>query len=165
MSSAVQHWLKQVSDAALPLERRWTWLALRRVDGDLARRLHEQRGLFDQACVTGSDDEVATHGAAMCRGYAAAVRSLEQADEPDDAYQIGQDSLTGLKVAIGQQKAAVDRVRELHGDRVVWVTPDEVAKLMASVEQFKFVGAVKQLFPGSEIIDRYPDEPAKADAA
>lgn len=162
-STVVRHWLAEVSAAALPFESRWTMLALKRVDPELARRLFEQRGLFDQACVTGSVDEVETHGAAMCRGWGAAVRVLASADEPDDAYQIGQDPATGLKVAIGHQRAAMDRVRDLHGDRVVWVTPDEVAKLMSSVEQFKFVGAVKQLFPGAEIIDRYPDEVAKSD--
>jgi hypothetical protein len=166
MSAAhISKWLGQVSDAALPFERRWTWLALRRVNPDIAKRLHEQRGLFDQACVTGTVDEVEEQGAALCRGYAAAVRALEASGEADDAYLIGQDSATGLKVAIGQQKAALDRVREVHGERVVWVSPDEVAKLMASVEQFKFVGAVKRLFPGAEVIDRYPDQPAQNDAA
>lgn len=164
-SSPVRHWMAEVSLAARPFESRWTMLALKRVDAGLARRLFEQRGLFDQACVTGTAGEVETHGAAMCRGWGAAVRVLEQAGEPDDAYQVGQDPATGLKVAIGHQRSAMDRVREVHGERVVWITPDEVAKLMASVEQFKFVGAVKQLFPGAEVIDRYPDEPGKADAA
>lgn len=163
MSSLVRHWLTEVSAAALPFESRWTMLALKRVDPDLARRLFEQRGLFDQACVTGSVEEVETHGAAMCRGWGAAVRTLSSSQEPDDAYMLGSDPATGLKVAIGHQRAAMDRVREVHGERVVWITPDEVAKLMASVEQFKFVGAVKQLFPGAEIIDRYPEEAAKFD--
>ena len=59
MSSAtVRHWLAEVSAAALPFESRWTWLTLRRVDDDLGRRLFEQRGLFDQACVTGTAAEV-----------------------------------------------------------------------------------------------------------
>jgi hypothetical protein len=165
MSSTVRHWIGEVSAAALPLERRWTWLALRRVDDDLARRLHEQRGLFDQACVAGSADDVATHGAAMCRGYAAAVRTMEQSGHPDDAYMLGCDTATGFKVAVGEQRACVERVRELHGNNVVWVTPDEVAKLMASVEQFKGIAAIKQMFPGAEIIDRYVDQPAKNDEA
>lgn len=162
MSTTVIHWRRQVSDAAVALECRWTMNALRRVDAELARRLHEQIGLFDQACVTGSEDEVALHGAATCRGYSAAVAALGQAGEPDDAYLIGFDSASGLRIAIGDQKAAVDRVREIHGDRVIWVTPDECARLLAGVEAFKFVGAVKQFFPGAEIIDRYPSEPSEA---
>jgi hypothetical protein len=159
MSAAaiVRHWLAEVGSAALPFESRWTGLALRRVDPGLSLRLHEQRGLFDQACITGSAAEVETHGAAMCRGYAAAVRVLEQAGAEDDAYMIGSDPATGLKVAVGHQRAAVDRVREIHGQDVIWITPDEVAALMASVEAFKFVGAVKQFFPGVEVIQRYAE--------
>lgn len=155
--AVVQHWLGEVSAAATPFESRWTWLALRRVDDQLGRRLHEQRGLFDQACVTGSVEEVETHGAAMCRGYAAAVRALEGASEPDDAYQLGQDPVSGMKVAVGVQRAAVERVRTVHGSDVIWITPDEVATMLASVEAFKFVGAVKQLFPGAEIVKRYAE--------
>lgn len=157
MSSVVTHWLAEVSAAALPFESRWTWLALRRVDDDLGRRLFEQRGLFDQACVTGTAKEVETHGAAMCRGYAAAVRALEQAGAEDDAYQIGSDPVSGLKVAVGAQKAALARVREVHGQDVVWITPDEVAVLMASVEGFKSLGAIKRRFPGAEVIKRYEE--------
>jgi hypothetical protein len=156
-SSAVRHWLAEVSAAALPFESRWTWLSLRRVDDDLGRRLFEQRGLFDAACVTGTAAEVETHGSAMCRGLALAVRTMEQAGAEDDAYMLGSDPASGLKVAVGLQKAALDRVREIRGQDVVWVTPDEVATLMASVEAFKFVGAVKQFFPGAEVIKRYEE--------
>lgn len=155
--AVVRHWLTEVSVAALPFESRWTWLALRRTSPDLALRVHEQRGLFDQACVTGGVDDVELHGGAMCRGYAAAVRAMESAGTEDDAYQLGQDPETGCRVAIGAQKAAIDRVRELHGQDVIWITPDEVACLMASVEKFKFVGAVRQLFPGAEVVKRYAE--------
>lgn len=153
--AAVRHWLGQVSAAAALFESRWTQLALRRVSPSVAQALFEQRGLFDEATFSGSSDEIETHGAAMCRGYAAAVRALEQASEPDDAYQLGQDPVSGLKVAVGTQRAAVDRVRTIHGADVIWITPDEVAAMLASVEAFKFVGAVKQLFPGAEVVRRY----------
>lgn len=156
MSAAIaRHWLSQVSAAAACFESRWTDLALRRVSPSIAQALFEQRGLFDQACVTGSGEEVETHGAAMCRGYAAAVRALEAAGVEDDAYQLGADPQSGLKIAIGSQKAAIERVRTIHGADVIWITPDEVAVLVASVEAFKFVGAVKQLFPGAEVVKRY----------
>lgn len=156
--AAVRHWLGEVGAAALPFESRWTFLALRRLDEGLAQRLHEQRGLFDEACIAGSASEVEEQGAAMCRGYGAAVRRLVEASAPDDAYVLGSDPATGCKVAIGVQKAALERVREIHGQDVVWITPDEVACLMASVEAFKFVGAVRNLFPGAELIKRYADE-------
>ena len=151
----LRHWISEVSAAALPFERRWTWLALRRVDDGLGRKLFEQRGLFDEACITGSVDDIETHGGAMCRGYAAAVRALEAAEAPDDSYMLGQCPQSGFRVAVGQQKAALDRVREIAGNEVVWITPDEVAVLMASVESFKFAGVVKQMFPGAEVVKRY----------
>lgn len=160
--AAARRWLGEVSNAALAFEQRWTMAALKRVSPDLSRRLFEQRGLFDQSLITGTADEIETQGSAMCRGYVAAVRALE--GEPDDAYVIGKCPRTGFTVAIGQQKAAADRVREVHGERVVWVTPDEVASLLNSVEAFKPIAAIKRLFPGAEIVDRYADEPARGDS-
>lgn len=162
--AAARRWLGEVSTAACAMESRWTMAALKRADADLARRLFEQRGLFDRATITGDADEIETHGAAMCRGYAAAVRALEGAAAPDDAYVIGKCPRTGFTVAIGEQKAAAQRVREIHGERVVWLTPDEVASVMNSVEAFKPIAAIKRLFPGAEIIDRYSDEPAQGDS-
>lgn len=161
--NAVRRWLVAASTSALAFERRWTLAALKRVNPDLAQRLLEQRALFDQAVVTAPAEEIELHGAAMCRGYAAAVRALEAAQEPDDAYLIGKCPRTGYTIAIGEQKAAAERVREIHGERVVWVTPDELASIMNSVEAFKPIAAIKRLFPGAEIIERYPDEPAQSD--
>lgn len=158
-ASALRHWHGETSKAAAGFESRWTWLALRRVDDDLGRRLFEQRGLFDEACVVGSASEIEEQGAALCRGYAAAVRALEAADEPDDAYMLGSDPQTGMKVAIGLQKAACERVRSVHGSEVIWITPDEVAVLMSSVESFKALKAIQQVFPnGCEIIRRFEAE-------
>lgn len=155
--AVVRHWLGEVSAAAVGFESRWTMLALRRVSPSVGQALFEQRALFDQATFFGSPDEIEVHGAAMCRGYAAAVRALTSVDEPDDAYQLGQDPVSGCRVAIGLQKAAVERVRELHGQDVIWITPDEVAVLLGSVEQMKTVAAVKQMFPGAEVIRRYAE--------
>ncbi len=152
--ATVRHWHGLVSSAALLFERRWTLRALRRVDPGLAKRLSEQRSLFDQACITGAVDEIELQGAAMVRGWQAAVRAM--GSEPDDAYMIGQDPVSGLKVAIGHQVAAADRVREVCGEQVIWLTPDECAVMLAGVEAFKIVGAVKQFFPGAEIVDRHP---------
>jgi hypothetical protein len=156
----VKEMRRQVSAAAELFERRWTYAALRRTDPDLASRLHDQGNLFADVCVTGAGPEITEQGEALVRGFAAAVRAMESAAEPDDAYMLGSDLVTGLKVAIGQQKAAVARVREIHGEKVLWVSPDEVARMLAGIESFKFVGAVKKLFPGAEIIDRYEEEGA-----
>lgn len=154
----------QVSAAAVAFESRWTMRALRRVDADLAQALDEQRHLFHEAILIGEDDEVRQQGEAMCRGWVAAVRRLEDAQEPDDAYQLGQDNRTGLQVAVGPASASAARVRELHGERIIWISPDEVAAMFAGLQG---VAHVKALWPGAEItkvIDRYPDEPAQEDA-
>lgn len=155
--AVIRHWLDAVSQSALPFERRWTQAALHRVDPTLAGRLHEQRNLFAEACVTGLVADIELHGAATVRGWAAATSCLEKAAEPDDAYMLGVDSESGLRIAIGSQVAAADRVREVLGEQVVWVTPDECAKLLAGVEAFKFVGAVRKFFPSAELIDRHLD--------
>lgn len=156
-SSKVSAWRSKVAAAAACFEARWTELSLRRVDSVLAQRLFEQRGLFDEACVIGTVDDTEMQGAAMCRGYAAAVKAMEQSGQADDAYMIGSDSTTGLKVAVGLSKASVGRVTELHGQDVVWVTPDEVAALMASVEAFRFAHAVKQKWPAADMVRRYAE--------
>jgi hypothetical protein len=147
-----------ISQAALDLEARWTYSALRRVSPDIALRLHDQRNLFAEACVNGTRREIVKQGEALCRGYAAAVRALEQSGETDDGYMLGTDLVTGTKIAIGFQRAALPRIREIHGEAVIWVTPDECARMLAGLESFKSIGAVKRLFPGAEILDRYPDE-------
>jgi hypothetical protein len=142
-----------VAEAAVTFESRWTLAALKRVDADLHRRLLEQRDLYDAAMVTGSYDEIETQGAAMARGYYAVARAMEAASEADDAYMIGRDPRSGFTVAIGEQKAAADRVRQLHGATVVWTTPDEVAAIFANIEAFKPIAAIKRMFPGAEIVD------------
>jgi hypothetical protein len=159
--AAIRKWQVAIAEAALPFDARWTLVALRRVDYGLHRRLLDQRDLFDQALVTGTAQDIEVHGAALCRGYAIAIQALERAAEPDNAYMLGQDVRSGFRVAIGQQKAAAQRVRDVHGDKVVWVTPDEVATIVANLEGFKPIALIKRLFPGAEILDVHPSKPAK----
>ena len=151
-------WRAQVSQAALAFEARWTSASLRRLDPDLAEALHDQVNIFTESCITGTAQEIETHGEATVKGYAKAVEAMQNADIGDDAYMLGTDMVTGTKVAIGTQKAAVQRVRNIHGNDVIWLTPDEVARMLAGIESFKAIGAIKKLFPGAEIIDRYPEE-------
>lgn len=81
----------------------------------------------------------------MCRGYQAAVRALEQARAPDDAYQLGRCPRTGTVVVIGDQKAAIARVRKLHGDDVIWImnalrsstNPEQRRHLVGRAGRFK----------------------------
>jgi hypothetical protein len=165
----------RVADAASAFESRWTLRALRRVDPGLHAGLLEQQGLLDEAIVTGSEADIEEQGAAMCRGWALAARRMADAGEPDDAYLLGHDERTGLRVAIGDQLAARDRVREIgvpgaldENDQpvtervpVIWITPDECASLLAAQQELL---RIKGAFPGCEITDLYPNE-IKADAA
>ncbi len=161
--TVVEQMVKAECIAAAAFESRWTMRALRRVDSALYEAIEEQRLFFNEAIWSGEDDQIAEHGKAMCRGWIAAVQRLESAQEPDDAYFLGQDTTSGTMVAVGASSAAVARVRELHGDRVVWITPDEVAAMFAGMQS---VATVKALWPGAEIVrvERYPDEPAQEDA-
>jgi hypothetical protein len=166
--NAYQTWVANVSSAASAFEGRWTMLALRRVAPTLAEDLDAQRELWHEAQFlyrsrADGHDELLAQGAAMCRGYAAAVLACEDAGMEDDAYVLGRCLRTGTTVAITHQKAAGERVRELHGEKVVLLSPDEVASLFGSIEALKAISAIKQRFPGAEIIEKYPDEPAKED--
>lgn len=163
--TVVEQMMRCVGEAASAFESRWTMRALKRVDADLYEAIDDQLSMFHEALLKGEDSEIREHGEAMCRGWVAAVSKMEQLNEPDDAVMLGQDSKTGMVVAIGNQKAATQRVRELHGERVVFLTPDEVASMFAGMQ---IVAKVKALWPGAEIeevrskyIERYSDEPAQ----
>lgn len=159
-ATVVEQMIRRESAAAAAFESRWTMRALRRVDAELCQAVDEQRQLFHEAILTGEDEQIREHGEAMCRGWSAVVVRMEQAGEPDDAYLLGQHG--GTMVAIGAQRSANARVRELHGERVVWLTPDEVAAMFAGMQS---VAKVKALWPGAEItrVERYADEPAQED--
>ena len=151
VSESVSLWLARIAQAAMAFESRWTRLSLQRVDAELATRLHEQRNLWVEAVIKGAPGNIGLHGAAMVRGYVAATAAMEAAEAPDDAYQVGRDALSGLVVAIGDQKAVALRARERFGNGVIVISPDEIAALFASVDALKHVGIVKQRFPGAEI--------------
>lgn len=155
---------KQCEAAAL-YESRWTVRALRRVDAELCDAIEDQLSMFHESLFRGTDKEITNHGEAMCRGWAAAIARMEHEQEPDDAYMLGQDG--GTIVAISDQRSANARVRDLHGDRVMFITPDEVAAMVVGLQD---IAKVKALWPGAEIInagpkriERYPDEPAQED--
>jgi hypothetical protein len=44
-------------------------------------------------------------------------------------------------------------VREMHGDAVIWFSPDEVATIVALDARAKKIVAVKAVFPGAEIVN------------
>ena len=55
-------------------------------------------------------------------------------------------------------------MRGLYGEAVVWITPDEVAAIIANFEAFKPIVTIKRLFFGAEILDVGTSGPAKGDA-
>ena len=130
--------------------------ALARVDADLAQRMAEQIALYNEAVVTGTIADLKIHADALKRGYAKCVRVMEASGVLDDAYLIGLDTATGLRVAIGDKRASAERVAELHGSGVVWMTADEIARLWASIQGLRRVDAVKEFFPGAEVISIRP---------
>lgn len=151
-------WFSRVTAAATAFEQRWTMLTLQRVNADLAFRLRKQQQQLMLARTAGSSDEVAEQAQALCRGYAVVIAAMEAANVADDAYQIGRCPVTGLVVAIGEQAASGNRVRQVHGEDAIHLTPDEVASLFASIEGLKSITAIKQQFPGSEVVGRYIDQ-------
>ncbi len=144
--------MERVAKVAELYESRWTLSALRRTDEELHEQLLEQQSTYHQSLLMGEADDIEEQSEVMCRGWLAATRVMELADAEDDAYLLGYDPKTGVRVAIGDNRHSINRVRHVHGQSVVWLTPDEVASLFAGVESFKSIAAVKNLFPGAEII-------------
>lgn len=163
-SKEVRKQLGAISDVMGAFEARWTRRRLETTHPDLYSRIQKQRDLFDGALMEDETADIAAHGEATVRGWRAAIKAMEAAGEPDDAYLIGMDPRTGAKVAIGVAPQGVERVRQVYGSTVTWLTPDEVATLYAATEGFKAIDAIKRLIPGAEIIDRRPMDPAKRDS-
>lgn len=164
-NAALNRIMGEVSDAASRFESRWTFRALKRVDAGLHDLLVEQQSLYHEALVTADMSELETQAAAMVRGWKAVTARMEAAGVEDDAYLLGLDSRTGTKVAVGNARQAAARVREMHGEQVIWITPDEVAAMVAGLESIKAIEEVKRMWPTAEVIRLYEGEPAKEDAA
>jgi hypothetical protein len=152
----IQHWHAEVQRAALTFESRWTILALKRHDPELAEKVHDQRNLFTEACIRGAPEDIEMHGESMLKGYLIASKALEAAQVHDDAYQIGECPNTGTRVVIGPCKGSLTRVRELHDsndalEKAIHLTPDEVATLFGSIEALKRLAQVKRQWPGVEV--------------
>jgi hypothetical protein len=148
IDTALRRWPPRVTEAALAFEARWTRNTLRRVDPDLADRFDRQTRLYLEAVEDGTAEQIETHGAGLCRAYAVCAARLQDARADDDAYLIGQaDDVT---VAIGDARAAIDRVKEKFGRDVVFVTPDEVAEMLAKLPA---LSEVKRVFSGAEIVE------------
>jgi hypothetical protein len=148
IDNALRVWPPRVMTAALAFEACWTRNALRRVAPELADRLDQQSRLYKEAVEDGTAEQIEMHGGGMCRGYAVCAAALQAAGMDDDAYLIGVSD--GATVAIGDARAAVDRVKEKFGNAVVFITPDEVAEMVAKLPA---VGDVKRAFPGAEIVE------------
>lgn len=132
---------------------RWRLSTLLRANADLHGALCEQIDLYNAALVTGSATDAREHAAAMVRGWRAACAALESPLLPDDAYFVGFDCATGTRVVIAEQQASVGRIQVVKGERVVIVTPDEVATLVAGIG---LVAEVKKFFPDAEIVSVRP---------
>ena len=137
-----------ITAAATAYEARWTLAALYRVDPDIHGRLRRQIDLWTEASRQGEEDEIVLQGEALVRGYRRAFEILTASGAEDDVYLLGVDEASGLRIAIGHQVAAADRVAALHPD-AVWISPDEVAGLLNSLGGFQTVLAIKRRFPGA----------------
>lgn len=146
-----------VAPAEAAFRSRWRLTTLKRIDAELHQNLVEQIDLYSASLVTGSDADTREHAAAMVRGWRAACAALETPLAPDDAYLVGVDWHTGTRVVISDSKVSVARVQSIKGERVVMVSPDEVAKMFASLT---ILAEAKTLFPDAEIVEILPTDVA-----
>ena len=74
--------------------------------------------------------------------------------QDDDAYFVGIDYKTGLHVVIGEQQASKGRVQIRDDRKVIFMTPDELATLVAGIQ---IIAEAKTVFPDAEVIQLYPE--------
>jgi hypothetical protein len=147
--SVVAECLALTQPAETAFSSRWRLSTLARVNAGLHQALCEQIDLYNAALVTGSATDAREHAAAMVRGWRAACGALESPLLPDDAYLTGFDTATGTRVVIAEQQAAIGRIQRVAGERVVIVTPDEVARMVAAAA---IVAECKAFFPDAELV-------------
>jgi hypothetical protein len=149
-ASVVAQALALVTPAERAFKSRWRVSTLERIDSDLAQAVNEQQALYDSALLKGSDADVRLQSEAMVRGWRAACQRMEHPLQEDDAYFIGFDTQTGAKVCIADHKACAARAQQIHGEKVMLVTPDEVAKLMGGMTALT---QIKGAFPDAEFMN------------
>lgn len=137
-----------VRDAEDSFLMRWRLSSLQRIDKELHDLLDEQRNLFEVALFGPNEAETELQAAATVRGWKAACSAMLAISQPDDAWLYGTDPATGVVVAIGER--GKPHVEMKDGQRLVYVTPDEVAKLVAGMG---LLVEVKNAFPDAEVIE------------
>jgi len=160
----VEKMWQRVNDVKAKFEGRWMMLSLNRVDPVLYQNLYEQICIFDDISITGSPEDIEEHGEATIRGFEIAIKTMEKSEIVDDSYMMGCCPMTGFKIAIGSAKGSTKRVREVYGQDVVFISPDELATIVATKGECEskviaFIHETKKLFPGAELIaSRYSEE-------
>lgn len=147
--SVVSQCLAMVKPVEEVFRSRWRLSTLKRIDPELHGLLNEQIDLFESSLITGTDGETREQAAAMVRGWEAARRRLELEPQPDDAYFAGYDEMTMTKVIIGPCTKSIARIQHIAGERLVMITPDEVARLIGGMGALV---EVKAIFPDAEIL-------------
>lgn len=148
MSNTLSHYMAMVAPVEAAFRSRWRLSTLARINPDLHKALLEQIDLYHTTSVTGSDAEFRIQAEAMVRGWRAACMALESPLRPDDAYLEGFDAHTGTRVVIADHTQSVGRVQAKDGERVVLVSPDEVAKMVAGMGM---IAEIKSFFPDAEL--------------
>lgn len=152
-ADVVSRIIATVGPAERAYRSRWRLSTLQRVNPDLHQLLVEQIDLYNTSLITGTDKEAQVQAEAMVRGWRAACAALEGPALPDDAYQVGFDLNTGTRVVIAEQAASIGRVQSVKGERVMIVTPDEVARMVAGMS---LLADAKRLFPDAEVVSVAP---------
>ncbi|ACL60610.1 hypothetical protein [Methylobacterium nodulans] len=154
----------EITAAASAYEARWTLAALHRVDAELHARLRRQIDLWLAASGSFDEDEIERQGGALVRGYRIAYARMGTEGVEDDAYLIGKDEASGLRIAIGDSPASADRVAELD-PACAFFTPDEIAGLLHQLGGFRTIAAVKRAFPGALAQPWRPDPTSERSTA
>lgn len=138
----------EVGQAAIAFESRWTQLALRRTDPGLADRLNRQIKIWYDVIPLGDEERIVAASRAMLRGYQACSRAMEEAGQPDDAYQVVM-STRGRVYTFGP-KACAEYLAQKFPGSCHYTFEDAVEALDG---HSSLVGTALSVFPGAQIVE------------
>jgi len=140
--------MQKVGEAEKAFLSRWHLSTLEKIDAELYQNVMDQLSMYNEALVTESVEDAVNLGEGMIRGYAVAVKAMDEAGAVDDAYFVGFDRESGRRLVISERKDCLAAAIKKQPGNYSWIAPDEVARIFFGLEM---VQGVKELWPDAEV--------------
>ena len=158
-AALVARYCAEIAQAKATFEAHCHYADLACEEPEFAELLRKQHDLFIAACVRGSAGEIEKHGAATVRGYRKAFDMID--DGEGGYYHIGAGERAGnrfppIVITCGRMPSREEM--DAVGRGTVVFTIGEMFELAAKSPGFAEAIAVKQKFPGAQVMPAKPEE-------